>query len=174
MEVNMSNQQIVEKFLSCYQQHNYQGMQSCLDDDVHFSDFAFDIHGKKVVAMWHWFCIKYPPREKPIDVPEFKVLEARGDTAVAEYRVNYLYGEDQRPVDYFIKTRFTLRNGKIIDQRDEFFSISEFEFAKMAFGFPKALLGLTPLLRIIVKKKADEKLGQFMREFGSGKRMTVP
>src|SRR2546427_11438024 len=59
----VSNQQIVEKFLSCYQQHDYEGMQSCLDDGVRFSDFAFDIHGKEVISMWHWFCIKYPHRE---------------------------------------------------------------------------------------------------------------
>ena len=35
-------------------------------DDVRFSDFAFDIRGKKVMAMWHWFCVKYPPREQPM------------------------------------------------------------------------------------------------------------
>jgi hypothetical protein len=140
----VSNQQIVEKFLSCYQQHDYEGMQSCLDDGVIFSDFAFDIHGKEVISMWHWFCIKYPPREQPIDVPEFTVLEETGDTILAKYRVKYLYGEDHRPVDYFIRARFTLKNDRIIEQHDEFFSISEYEFAKMAFGFPEALLGLTP------------------------------
>ncbi|MDD5580697.1 MAG: hypothetical protein PHY16_15635 [Methylobacter sp.] len=114
--------------------------------------------------MWQWFCVKYPPREKPIEVPEFYILEESGDAVVAKYRVKYLYGEDQKPVDYFIKARFTCRDGRIIEQHDEFFSISEYEFAKMAFGFPKALLALTPLLQVIVKKKAREKLGQFMHD----------
>lgn len=161
----MSNAEIVKNFLSFYQKHDYQGMQSCLDKNVRFSDYAFDIEGEKVKAMWHWFCVPYPPRKRPIEVPEFLILEETGNTVVAKYRVKYLYGEDELPVNYLIKSQFTLGNGKILRQHDEFFSISEYEFAKMAFGFPKALLGLTPLLRIIVKTKASEKLEQFMREY---------
>lgn len=164
---NMPNQQIVEKFLSCYQQHIYEGMQSCLAEKVHFSDFAFDIRDEKVMAMWRWFCTVYPPREKPVDVPEFSILEAVGDSVVAKYRVKYLYGDHQRPVDYFIKSRFTLSNDRIVEQHDEFFSISEYEFAKMAFGYPTALLALTPLLRKIVQKKAPEKLEQFVHATAS-------
>lgn len=160
----MSNHQVVDKFLSCYQKHNYEGMQSCLGGDVRFSDFAFDIHGKDVMAMWHWFCTQYPPREQPIAVPEFKILEESGDEVLAKYRVSYSYGESQRPVDYFIKSRFTLKNDKIVEQHDDFFNISEFEFAKMAFGLPVQLLALTPLLRIVVRREAEKKLGQFVRE----------
>lgn len=161
----MSNRAIVEKFLSCYQKHVYKDMQSCLADNVRFSDYAFDdIQGKKVMAMWHWFCVPYPPRKQPIEVPEFTIVEETGDAVVAKYRVKYLYGRDEKPVDYFIKARFTLKNGKIVEQHDEFMSITEFKFAKMAFGFPAALLALTPLLRIIVKKKAGEKLDQFIQE----------
>lgn len=160
----MPNTEIIEKFLTCYQNHDYHGMQSYLDEKIHFSDYAFDIHGGKVKAMWHWFCIKYPPRDHPITVPEFDILEAKEDTVVAKYRVNYLSGEDKNPVDYYIKAYFTVRNDRITRHHDEFFSISEYEFAKMAFGFPKAWLALTPILRIIVKKTAKEKLEQFMHE----------
>jgi hypothetical protein len=55
---------------------------------------------------------------------------------------------------------------QIIEQKDEFSSISEFEFAEIAFGFPLQLLALTPLLRIVVRKKAAEKLSQFMQDRG--------
>lgn len=161
----MSNKAIVENFLSCYKNYDNQGMQRCLADEVQFSDYAFeDIHGKKVMAMWHWFCIPYGDRKNPIDVPEFSILEEGGDTIVAKYRVQYRYGKNERPVDYFIRSWFTIGNDKIVRQHDEFFSISEFEFAKMAFGFPTALLAFTPLLQMIVRKKAGEKLDQFMRE----------
>lgn len=161
----MSNRAIVEKFLSCYKNRDYPGMQSCLADDVQFSDYAFEnIHGKEVMAMWHWFCIPYGDRKNPIAVTEFSILKEGGDAVVAKYRVQYLYGKDERPVDYFIKARFTLGNDRIVRQHDEFFSITEFEFAKMAFGFPTDLLALISLLRTIVRKKAGEKLGQFMSE----------
>jgi hypothetical protein len=142
-------------------------MQSCLDGDVRFSDFAFDIRGKEVMAMWHWFCVAYPPRERPIAVPEFNVVEESGDIVLTKYRVSYGSGEDQRPVDYFIKSRFTLKNDKIVEQHDEFSNVSEFAFAKMAFGFPTQLLAVTPLLRVIVRKRALEKLKQFAREVES-------
>jgi len=147
-------------------------MHDCLDENVTFSDFAFDIQGKEVRAMWHWFCVPYLERKKPIDVPEFegvpefKIVQSKGDIVLAKYRVSYLYGEKQRPVDYFINTKFRLQNDKIVDQKDTFGNISQFEFAGMAFGFPLQLLALTPLLRIVVKKKAAEKLNQFMPDHG--------
>jgi hypothetical protein len=162
----MKNEDIVNKFFSCYQAHDYLGMQSCLDENVKFSDFAFDIQGKQVRAMWHWFCVSYPPREKPVSVPEFEIVNANNDTVLAKYRVNYLYGDKQRPVDYVIEANFKLQDEKIIEQKDEFSSISEFEFAEMAFGFPVQLLALTPLLRVVVRKKAAQKLSQFMQDRG--------
>jgi hypothetical protein len=159
----MLNEDIVKKFLTCYQAHDFRGMHNCLDENVTFSDFAFDIQSKEVKAMWHWFCVPYLERKKPIDVPEFDVTKSEGDVVSAKYRVSYLYGEKQRPVDYFISSHFKVHNGKIVDQTDSFGNISQYEFAKMAFGFPLQLLALTPLLRVVVKKKAAEKLRQFMK-----------
>lgn len=162
----MLNEDIVNNFLTRYQKHDFGGMHDCLDKNVTFSDFAFDIQGKEVRAMWHWFCVTYLERKKPIDVPEFEIIQSEGDIVLAKYRVSYLYGEKQRPVDYFINSHFRLTNGKIVDQKDTFGSISQFEFAEMAFGFPLQLLALTPLLHIVVRKKAAEKLSQFMKDYG--------
>ncbi|NET30820.1 MAG: nuclear transport factor 2 family protein [Cyanothece sp. SIO1E1] len=159
----MSDEDIAKRFLTCYKKHDFYGMHDCLDENVTFSDFAFDIQGKEVRAMWHWFCIPYLERKKPIDVPEFDIIQSEGDVVLAKYSVSYLYGEKQRPVDYSINVRFKLQNGKIVEQEDTFGSVSQFEFAEMAFGFPLKLLALTPLLRIVVKKKAGDKLRQFMR-----------
>jgi hypothetical protein len=160
----MSNEDIVKKFLTCYQAHDFHGMHDCLDENAEFSDFAFDIQGKEVKAMWHWFCIPYLERTKPIDIPEFDVAKSEGDVVTAKYRVSYLYGEKQRPVDYFISSHFKIHNDKIINQEDSFGSISQFEFAEMAFGFPVQFFALTPLLRIVVKSKAAKKLKQFMKD----------
>ena len=165
------NEDIVKKFLTCYHDHDFRGMHDCLDENVTFSDFAFDIQGKEVRAMWHWFCVPHLERKKPIKVPEFEVpkfeiAKSEDDVVLAKYRVSYLYGDKQRPVNYFINAHFRLQNGKIVGQKDAFGSISQFEFAEMAFGFPLQLLALTPLLRIVVKKKAAEKLRQFMKDHG--------
>lgn len=158
----MSNKEIVEGFLGSYQKHDFPAMHNTLHPDVTFSDFAFDISGREVQAMWHWFCVPYGPRKEPVEVPEFELLKSDNESVLAKYRVRYLYGEKQRPVDYFIDARFKFRNDKIVEQRDTFSNISEYEFAKMAFGFPLALLAPTPILRASVRKKAGEKLRQFM------------
>jgi hypothetical protein len=165
MEVEMSNADTVSNFLTYYQKHEFDSMHNCLDENVKFSDFAFDIKGKAVKAMWHWFCIEYSPRPKPVEVPDFEIVHSESDVVLARYRVSYPYGDKQRPVDYFITARFKILNGKIVEQEDVFNNISQFEFAKMAFGFPLQILALTPLLRPIVKKKAIEKLRKFMKDY---------
>ncbi len=162
----MLNEEVIKTFLTSYQNHDFFRMHECLDENVTFSDFAFDIQGKEVRAMWHWFCVPYLEHKEPIEVPELQIVQSEDEVVLAKYRVKYLYGEKQRPVDYFVNTCFRLRDGKIIDQKDKFSSISEFEFAEKAFGFPLQLLALTPLLRIMVKQKAAEKLGRFMKEHG--------
>jgi hypothetical protein len=60
----MLNEEVVRKFFNCYQIHDRLGMQSCLDENVTFSDFGFDlIRGKQVQAMWHWFCMGWDGKE---------------------------------------------------------------------------------------------------------------
>jgi len=157
----MSNTDIVTKFFECYKAHDYKGMHSCLDENVKFSDFAFDIQGEQVRAMWHWFCVPYQQREKPVDIPKFKIIQSDADIVIAEYRVKYLYGDKQRPVDYFIKANFVIQNGKIVEQTDVFSNISDSEFAEKALGFPLQLLALIPkFLRYAVNKTANKKLNQ--------------
>ena len=162
----MSNAEIVNKFFSCYKAHDYEGMHSCLDENVKFSDFAFKIQGSQVRAMWHWFCVPYLSRKKSVDIPEFEIIQSNGDVVVAKYRVKYLYGDKQRPVDYFIKASFVIQNDKIVEQLDTFSTISDFKFAEMALGFPFQFLAFTPLLRTLVQKGATKKLNQFMKAHG--------
>lgn len=159
----MSNTQTVERFFRSYLKHDFHGMHACLDDAVHFSDYAFDdIQGAQVRAMWQWFCTRIPP----IDMRGYKVLREEGDKVFARYRVQYLYRADEeaepRPVDYVIGSTFTLAGGKIIDQKDWFYAISEFQFAKMLVGLPKALLAYTPLFKRGVRKRMAAKLAEFM------------
>jgi limonene-1,2-epoxide hydrolase len=163
----MSNEDVVKKFFSCYQQHDFKGMHSCLDENIKFSDFAYDIQGDQVKAMWHLFCISYLPRKKPVDIPEFKIIEIAGNTVLAKYRVSYLYGEKERPVDYWIEAYFKIKDNKICEQQDEFDSVSTFGFVEMALGFPYQLIAIKPLdqiLRVLINKKVMKKLNKFMEE----------
>ena len=159
----MSNLATVEKFFRSYLKRDFVGMQSCLDEDVHFSDYAFDdIHGAQVRAMWQWFCTRTPP----ITMLGYKVLREDGDQVIARYRIRYLFQlEDKaepRTMDYLIGSTFTLSGGRIVEQKDWFFELSEFEFAKRLVGLPKALLAYTPFLRKVIRRKMADKLADFM------------
>jgi hypothetical protein len=114
----MSNEDIVRKFFSYYQSHDFEGMYNCLDENVKFSDFAFDTQGNQVRSMWHWFCIPFLNRKEPVDVTEFEILHVEGDIVEASYRVSYLYGDKQKPITYFIKASFVVQSNKIIKQTD--------------------------------------------------------
>jgi hypothetical protein len=162
-----NNINLVQKFFSCYQNHDFQGMHHCLAENIKFSDFAYDIQGVQVKAMWHLFCISYLTRTNPVNVPEFEIGQATEDTVSAKYRVSYVY--EDKPVDYFIEADFKIQDNKIVEQKDKFGSISTFEFIKMAFGFPLQLLAVEPLdrlLRVLINKKVMEKLDRFMKDNG--------
>ena len=159
----MSNKELAETFLSCYQKHDYAGMQRCLDSEVVFHDMAFDnIKGPDVNAMWHWFCVPCPPRKEPVEVPSYEILGDQGGVVSARYRVRYLYG-GKRLVDYVIQSKFILKNGKIVNHRDES-TIAPFAFARMAFGYPICFLALTPVFQLVVRAAAGKKLKQFQLE----------
>ena len=162
----MSETNIVENFFNAYRRHDHGGMAACLAEDSHFSDYAFDIRGAAVRAMWHWFCVPYAARRAPVAVSDVAVAPTRGDEINARYRVSYLYGDRERPVDYVIDSRFRLRDGRIVEQQDSFATLTEWGFASMAFGFPTSVLAITPFLRPTVRRKALESLESFMQANG--------
>ena len=67
----------------------------------------------------------------------------------------------------------TFQDGKIVEQRDES-TISQFAFARMAFGFPKCLTALTPLFGRALRKKSLEGLREFQQELTRFTRAKTP
>lgn len=155
----MTNREVVTAFFASYQAHSSEGMLACLDPRVEFRDLAFErITGADVRAMWRWFCQPTETRPKPVEVPEFTILQAEGDRVLAEYSVRYSPSAG-RLVHYRIRSELSLRDGRIVRQIDKP-TISTFQFARMAKGFPVCLLALIgafkPLTRRIMRKKLDE------------------
>jgi ketosteroid isomerase-like protein len=156
----MQNEDVVKNFFLAYQAHDCKGMHSCLDENVKFSDFGFDIQGDEVRAMWHLFTSQTETRP-PIEVPGFEIIKSNDDLITAKYQVKYPFGEKKRVVDYTIEAHMKLKDGKIIDHKD-ISSITE--WAWMAFGLPVYLISWTPYFHNKVKKDANERLQHFMRE----------
>ena len=138
----MSNVDIANSFFSHYASAAtdnvaaYQGMHQYLDENVTFSDMAYDnIKGKRVFAMWHWFCTKKPEPVKVTFDPS-KTRE-EGGIVILAYRAQYIFGYDAndpskgKPIDYMITANLTIKGGKITDHKDE---ADIMEWAKQARG----------------------------------------
>ena len=144
----MSNIDIANSFFSSYASAStattesgrveaYQGMHRYLDDNVTFSDMAYNegIKGKEVFAMWHWFCTKKPAPVKVTFDPS-KTREVNG-IAIMIYRAQYIFEYDAndlykgKPIDYMITANLTIKDGKITDHKDE---ADIMEWAKQAKG----------------------------------------
>lgn len=150
-------------FFASYKKHDSAGMDSCLDPEVEFCDLAFrKITGADVRAMWQWFCVPTESRTEPVKVPSFEILEAEGDSVQARYEVDYTLERKHR-VNYVIRSDFTLSNGRIVRQVDTP-TISNFQFAKKALGFPKCILGLTPMFKPLIRREMASKLAAFRKD----------
>ena len=150
----MNNLKTVVTFFEAYQRHDADGMFKCLDPDIEFSDLAFErIQGDDVRMMWRWFC------KKPVEVPTFQTVLSDGERVRVHYRVKYSV-EGGGIVDYVIQADLVLREGRIFRQVDSP-TISNFTFAKMAMGFPKCLLALTPLFKPLVRRRMRKSLDDF-------------
>jgi hypothetical protein len=154
----MLNEQLVRDFFLAYQQHSYPRMHALLSREVHFSDFAFDIEGHRVFAMWQWFCLPDKNRA-PVSVPWFGDIGADGDGITARYRVAYTYGAARRPVDYEIRSRFLIRDQLIIDHHDEGDIRA---WSRQAIGELPSRFSRTPLFNWFIRHQAQKKLDAFI------------
>jgi hypothetical protein len=151
----MQNEDVVRGFFLAYKQHAYPRMHALLSPDVHFKDFAFDIKGQRVFAMWQWFCT----RPEPVEVPWFGNIQASGNTVTADYRVAYPYGEDKQPVDYVIKSRFVLKGGLIVEHHDEG---DIHVWSRQALGWLASLISWAPMFKHFIRWQARKKLDAYM------------
>ncbi|MBK8176603.1 MAG: hypothetical protein IPK66_15440 [Rhodospirillales bacterium] len=69
-----------------------------------------------------------------------------------------------RPVDYVIRSTFTIENGRIAKQHDRG---SIFTWTWQAFGLPYALISWTPYFKARVRREARKKLDAFINGTGS-------
>ena len=155
----MQNEEVVREFFLAYQQHAYPRMRALLSPsrDVHFEDFAFDICEEQVFAMWQWFCT----RPEPVKVPWFGNIRASGNAVTAEYLVDYAYGEGNGRVNYVIKSRFELKDGLIVDHRDD----GDIRvWSLQALGQLASLFSWTPIFKWFIRWQAAKKLKAFMKQ----------
>jgi ketosteroid isomerase-like protein len=150
-----SNEQIMSRFYTCFQQLDWQGLNALYSDDIVFSDPAFGLlKGDEVRAMWEMLC----KRAKDFSLT-FSEVTADEEYGTCKWVAEYTFAKTGRRVKNRIKAHMRFADGKIIEHSDAF-RLSK--WCAMALGVPGILFGRTAFLQNKVRKQAKEGLVQFM------------
>lgn len=105
--------QTAESFYKGLQGKNFKEIQAVLDPKVHFRDPAFpNLKGRDAEAMWHLIT-----ENKPLKLT-YKIYKVDGDTVYGGWVADYeLFGNKIHNV---IRSKLTIKNGKITHHRDVF------------------------------------------------------
>jgi ketosteroid isomerase-like protein len=156
------NEQIIQNFYTAFQQLDWQAMQQCYAQEIHFSDPAFsDLKGDDAAAMWHMLCT----RAKDFEL-EFSDIKADDSHGSARWEAKYTFSKTGRKVHNVIFAEFQFADGKIVRHSDHF---SFWRWSQMALGPAGLLLGWSGYLRRKVQQQALSGLKLFIRRQQSKK-----
>lgn len=151
----MSNQELVTKFYTAFQQKDYKTMQELYANNSVFNDAVFsNLSAKETRAMWQMLLT----RGKDLSLM-FKDVWSEGNKAGATWIATYTFSATGRKVTNHIKANFVIENGKIVRHTDDF---DFYTWARQALGLTGLLLGWTPLIKNKVRKTAKENLEKFI------------
>jgi ketosteroid isomerase-like protein len=146
---------LIHSFYSAFQRGDYAAMQSCYHDEATFSDPVFqklDSRGAK--AMWQMLLTS----AKDLKI-SFENVSAGEHGGSAHWEAWYTFSRTGRPVHNIIDSRFTFKEGKILEHRDIF---DFWRWSKQALGPSGILLGWSPIVKNKVRATANRSLKKFM------------
>lgn len=154
----MKNDKVIQQFYSSFQKGDTQQMSNCYHDSVTFTDPAFGtLSGKEVGDMWSMLLSR---KESGLKIEYFDI-SANDDSGQARWIARYKYGPRKKPVLNKIHSKFKFRDGKIIEQVDEF---NLWTWSRQALGPVGFLLGWTPFLRNKIQDMARKALREYMNQ----------
>jgi len=150
-----NSENIINHFYTCFKNKDIKGMQDCYAESAVFNDPVFkDLNAAQVRQMWAML-IK---SGKDMQV-EFSTVTADEHSGRAQWVASYTFSATGNKVINKVNAIFILENGKIISHTDEF---NFYQWAKQALGLTGRLLGWTSFLKAKIRKKATNKLHQYM------------
>lgn len=152
-----SNEQLIAKFYTAFQQRDYKTMNSCYSDDIVFYDPAFELlRGDEVKYMWEMLCANAKDFSLVYDS-----ITAKGDNYyTCNWVATYIFSKTGRRVVNRIRAHMRIENGKIIEHSDGF---SLHKWSSQALGFMGQLLGWNSFFQRKIKSKARKSLLQFIQ-----------
>ena len=149
------NDELIQRFYAAFAAHDGAGMAACYAPDVEFSDPVFpDLKGHRAGAMWQM--LTENPGDLKIELLEHEADDERGS---GHWQADYLFSQTGRSVHNDIRAEFRFRDGLISEHHDSF---DFHRWAGQALGPMGKLLGWTPIVRNGVRKKAGERLDEYV------------
>lgn len=131
---------VITRFYTAFAQGDWATMAACYHPEARFSDPVFpELDAAGVRAMWKMLLSS----GRPLRVT-FKVLEETASGGRCRWEAFYTFSRSGRPVHNIIRSTFTLKDGLILRQKDEF---SFWRWSRQALGMSGLLLGWTPIVR---------------------------
>ena len=151
-----TNDEVMAKFYTAFQNKDYVTMNSCYSDDIVFSDPAFGLlKGEEVKAMWEMLC----KRAKDFSLT-FSVIELLDEEyGTCRWTASSIFSGSGNKVVNHIKAYMRFRDGKIIEHSDAF-KLSK--WASQALGWKGAIFGWMGWFQRKVQKNARKNLEKFM------------
>ncbi len=146
---------VIGRFYTAFAQRDWSTMGACYADDARFSDPVFpDLDAAEVRAMWKMLLTSgTDPRVT------FEVLEEGSARGICAWQAFYTFSRTGRQVHNLIRSEFVLRDGLIVQQRDQF---DFWRWSRQALGASGWLLGWSPVVRNKVQATAAASLRKAM------------
>lgn len=152
----MTNTELIEKFYTSFTASDAKGMTECYHKDITFKDEVFGtLRGDRACKMWEMLI---SGAKEPVKI-SFSNVEAKAESASANWRAEYFYGEKKRKVINNVQANFKFKDGKIIEHIDTF---DLWNWTKQALGPVGYLIGWTPFMKSKIRKMTKEKLDGFI------------
>lgn len=154
----MTTIDILTKFYTSFSEKDAEGMLSCYDDNIVFTDPAFGtLEGDRAKAMWKMLLAN---EESDLNV-SFKILEHTPNTGKVNWVATYYFGPQKRKVINNITANLTIKDGKIIKHLDHF---SLWKWTQQALGFSGLFLGWSPFMKKKIQQRTNRLLDKFMNQ----------
>lgn len=153
-----TNEEVIKRFYTAFQQRDYADMNSCYSDDIVFSDPAFGLlRGDEAKSMWEMLCKN--AKDFSLTFSNIQLLDE--EYATCNWTATYTFSKTGRRVVNHIKAFMKLKDGKITEHSDAF-KLSK--WAAQALGWKGALLGWTGFMKKKIQKNARKSLVAFIEK----------
>ena len=154
-----TQEQLITKFYSAFQQRDWRTMQTCYHEEVIFNDPAFtNLQGKQAKAMWHMLAEN--AKDFSLVFSQVKATDSEGS---CHWEATYSFSRTGRKVVNKIDASFQFKDWLIHRHTDRF---DFWKWTRMALGTSGILLGWTPFLQNKVKATAMSGLAKFIEQKG--------